>query len=164
MSGGAAGPAAGDSCPPPARPTEAPGPDGCPGLRLAHTPGAVPPARQHLVRCLRSDGVGEGLDAEVAVVVSELLGNAVRHARPLPDGTVALHWRIGGGVVEVEVVDGGTTRPARVGPRRPHGLTTGGRGLRIVRSLATAWGTSTDLAGCRTVWARLGGMADRRTA
>jgi serine/threonine-protein kinase RsbW len=143
---------------------EAPGPDGQPGVRLPHTPGAVPLARRHLLRCLRGGGLDETLDAEVGVVVSELLGNAVRHGEPLPDGTVALRWRTDDGGVEVEVVDGGSARPAVVGPRRPHGLATGGRGLRIVHDLATAWGTSTDRAGRRTVWAALGRMPGRRSA
>jgi serine/threonine-protein kinase RsbW len=96
---------------------------------------------------------------ETETVLSELVSNAVRHARPLPDGTIRVSWTLRGGVVEVEVTDGGgptTPRPA------PQSLwSANGRGLRIVRSLAHEWGVSEDRSG-RTVWVSLGGPSRRR--
>jgi serine/threonine-protein kinase RsbW len=96
---------------------------------------------------------------EAEIVISELISNAVRHASPLPDGTIRVSWTLRGGVVEVEVTDGGgptTPRPA------PHSVwSDNGRGLRIVRSLAHEWGVLEDPAG-RTVWVSLGGPSRRR--
>ena len=48
------------------------------------------------------------------MVASELLGNAIRHASPLEDGRVRLRWQVRGGVVDLEVTDGGS-RTSRSG-------------------------------------------------
>lgn len=96
---------------------------------------------------------------EVELVVSELLGNAVRHASPLPDGRLRVRWEVKAGVVELEVTDGGaSTVPVA---REPAPFATSGRGLRIVRSLAHEWGVNDDDDG-RTVWVTLGGPSRRR--
>ncbi len=92
--------------------------------------------------------------------MSELLSNAIRHARPLPDGIIRLRWRARSGVVEVEVSDGGG--PSTPRPAPPALWSTAGRGLRIVRSLAHEWGVTEDKGG-RTVWASLGGPSRRRS-
>ena len=128
-------------------------------VAVAHRPGAVPAAR----RALSSDiavRVDPDLAHEVSVVASELLGNAVRHARPDETGRVLLRWQVRGEVVDVEVTDGGSS--AEVRPQRPAPLATSGRGLRIVRALAHEWGVVEDEEGRRTVWAALGGPTRRR--
>ena len=97
---------------------------------------------------------------EAESVVAELVGNAVRHASALADGTVRVRWQARDGVVEVEVTDGGgSTRPM---PQRPSRYAVSGRGLRIVRSLAHEWGVTEERNG-RTVWAALGGPSRRRS-
>ena len=96
---------------------------------------------------------------EAEIVLSELVSNAVRHARPLPDGTIRVSWTVRGGVVEVEVTDGGGPTTPRPAPRSV--WADNGRGLRIVRSLAHEWGVLEDRAG-RTVWVSLGGPSRRR--
>ena len=133
-------------------------------VRLPFDRMAVPVARQTLVSDLAARDLPPEVIAEAESVVAELVGNAVRHASPLPDGSVRVHWQARDGVVEVEVSDGGgPTRPAA----RPQAqLATAGRGLRIVRSLAHEWGvvdgSATPSPGGRTVWASVGGPSRRR--
>jgi two-component sensor histidine kinase len=92
--------------------------------------------------------------------VSELVANAIRHARPLADGAIRVHWKVKNNVVEVEVSDGGGPTTPRPAP--PTMWAPGGRGLRIVRSLAHEWGVIDEPHG-RTVWASLGGPSRRRS-
>jgi serine/threonine-protein kinase RsbW len=134
-------------------------------LRLPFSPTAVPQARSQVVAHLTDLGVDRHVVDEAESVVAELVGNAVRHASPLPDGTVRLRWQTRDGVVEIEVTDGGgTTRPM---PRRPSWYAVSGRGLRIVRSLAHEWGVISSAPGGPgypgyTVWASVGGPSRRR--
>jgi serine/threonine-protein kinase RsbW len=129
-------------------------------IRVPWAPSAVAKTRRVLVSDLDSRGVGSETVGEAEIVVSELIANALRHARPLADGMIRVHWKVKGGVVEVEVSDGGgvsTPRPA------PQSLwSSSGRGLRIVRSLAHEWGVTEERNG-RTVWAALGGPSRRRS-
>jgi serine/threonine-protein kinase RsbW len=107
-------------------------------VRLPYGRAAVPLARRHLVADLAMRRLPDQIVDEAESVVAELVGNAVRHASSLPDGTVRVHWYIRDGIVEIEVTDGGgVTRPA---PVRGSHYATSGRGLRIVRSLAHEWG------------------------
>lgn len=96
---------------------------------------------------------------EAETVVAELLGNSVRHARALPDGTVRVHWQVKGCVVELDVTDGGGSTVPK--PLHPAMYAPSGRGLRIVRSLAHEWGVLDEDRG-RTVWVCLGGPSRRR--
>lgn len=129
-------------------------------LRVPWSAAAVRSTRRLVVDDLESKGVPPELVSEAQIVVSELVANALRHARPLADNTVRVQWKVKNGVIEVEVSDGGgmsTPRPA------PHSVwASTGRGLRIVRSLAHEWGVTEERNG-RTVWASLGGPSRRRT-
>jgi two-component sensor histidine kinase len=129
-------------------------------VRVPHGACAVPVARREFMADVGPRFDGQDVVHEAAVVVSELLGNAVRHAHPLPEGGVLLRWQVRGDVVDVEVTDGGGSSP--VVPARPSAFATHGRGLRIVRSLAHEWGVVEDAEGHRTVWAALGGASRRR--
>ena len=66
--------------------------------------------------------------------------HALRHAKPLHDNTVRIHWTERNGIVEVEVSDGGGDTAPRAMPQAV--FATSGRGLRIVRSLAHEWGVT----------------------
>lgn len=118
-------------------------------------------ARHVVVSALRALEVDATVVDEAEIVISELVGNAVRHAKPLPDGTIRVSWTVRGGVVEVEVTDGGGPTTPRPAPRSLV-LSANGRGLRIVRGLAHEWGVHGDRAG-RTVWVSLGGPSRRRS-
>jgi len=117
-------------------------------------------ARHVLVSSLRDLGVDATVVDEAEIVISELVANAVRHARPLPDGTIRVNWTVRHGVVEIEVTDGGGPTTPRPAPRSL--MAASGRGLRIVRGLAHEWGVLEDRAG-RTVWVSLGGPSRRRS-
>jgi anti-sigma regulatory factor (Ser/Thr protein kinase) len=85
--------------------------------------------------------------ADLALLVTEVVSNAVRHAANAPTEDIVLRLSVDG-VVRVEVVDRGPgfTAPARV-ENRP----TGGWGLFLVDRLADAWGV--DRKGpCNIVW------------
>jgi two-component sensor histidine kinase len=128
-------------------------------VRLLAVPFCVPEARRAFVSDVAAQ-VDRDVAGEAAVVVSELLGNAVRHAPAMPDGRVLMRWQVRDGVVDVEVTDGGGSSP--VEPRRPSTRRPDGRGLRIVRSLSEEWGVIDRPDGCRTVWASIGGASRRR--
>ncbi|MFZ5872726.1 MAG: ATP-binding protein [Actinomycetota bacterium] len=144
----------------PARIVETPTRGDARAVRLLHGADAVPDAR----RAFRSDVADQLPDdetvSEACLVVSELLGNAVTHARALPDGRVLMRWQVRGPVVDVEVTDGGGAGEVR--PARASVMSVHGRGLRIVRSLAHEWGVHEGDNGHRTVWASLGGPSRRR--
>ncbi|MBV9823477.1 MAG: ATP-binding protein [Actinobacteria bacterium] len=143
-------------------------------LWLQHSPRSAAIARRRVLAAFDRAGVAGEPAQDAALIASELVGNAVRHAAPLPSGRVAVHWSVDRHGYEISVTDGGRTGPAvtdeatdagvtdhvpdRTGPIAPR--TTGsqdvtGRGLRIVAALADSWGVAaTDRT--TTVWARTG--------
>jgi anti-sigma regulatory factor (Ser/Thr protein kinase) len=133
-------------------------------IAVPHDPIGARTARHQLASEL-VDQVPAALLADAVAVVGELLGNAVRHARPLPGGVIRLSWLVGGAngngaagtYVIVRVTDGGGAgaipRPRTVGPD-----SVDGRGLAIVAALAARWGVEPDGAG-QCVWARVGASA-----
>ena len=101
---------------------------------------------------LRSAGIVAAPAADAALVMSELLSNAILHARPLPDSLVRVAWELSPPSLAVMVSDGGsTTRPHAA---RPSLSAIGGRGLSIVEQLCSSWGVRADERGT-TVWAVL---------
>lgn len=129
------------------------------GVRIPHAVESVPAIRQILHEDLTERGIDPVIIGEAQTVASELVANAVKHAKALGDGCVRIRWKVKGGTVEVEVSDGGG--PTTVRPVPPSPWANSGRGLRIVRSLAHEWGVQDDKNG-RTVWAALGGPSRRR--
>ena len=115
---------------------------------------SVMTVRRRMVSELRALDVDPTLVHDAEIVVSELVANAVRHAKALPDGTIRVGWTVGEGVVEVAVTDGGGPTTPRAAP---HSLwSANGRGLRIVHTLAHEWGVRDD-GSANTVWVSLGG-------
>jgi serine/threonine-protein kinase RsbW len=120
-------------------------------IRVPHAPNGVVIGRRHLHLTLLRSGADQDLADDVEVVVSELLGNSVRHARPLCDSALALTWEITDTTVTVWVSDGGSRR--NVEPADRPSLSESGRGLRIVDRLTDVWGVI-DEDSARTVWGR----------
>ena len=121
-------------------------------LVLPFAAASVGVARRRLVSDLIAADVRDSAVCDVALVISELLSNALRHAAPLPAATIRVAWRIDPGCVLVSVTDGGGPTVPELG--KPAQGATGGRGLRIVARLSARWGASTGEDGT-TVWAEV---------
>ncbi|MBE1460920.1 anti-sigma regulatory factor (Ser/Thr protein kinase) [Nocardiopsis terrae] len=126
---------------------------------LPYVPESVTRARQGMSADLRAMAVCADRIDDAALILSELVSNALRHASPLPEDTVGVSWRgevdpgdPTGAWLEISVRDGGSTTMPRVARPSVSGL--GGRGLGIVQTLAGRWGTEMD-ATTTTVWAVL---------
>jgi anti-sigma regulatory factor (Ser/Thr protein kinase) len=125
-------------------------------MSVPHGPSGVGTARRRLRSELRDSGAAESVIDDAALVLSELLSNAYRHARPLDGGQlVNAAWsRDSDGAVTISVTDGGG--PTLPRPASPSVTARGGRGLTIITSLARDWGVrETDSPGSVTVWAVL---------
>jgi anti-sigma regulatory factor (Ser/Thr protein kinase) len=131
-------------------------------MAVRHGPESVRAARRRLREDLGEHLVPEPVIDDAVLILSELLSNACRHARPLEREQlvseereeVLVGWELhSDGLLTVEVTDGGG--PTR--PRRGHPSLTakGGRGLGIVGQLASDWGVRDDAPGEVTVWAVL---------
>ena len=120
---------------------------------LPFTPASVGVARRRLVSDLIEAGLYGSTVSDAALVLSELLSNALRHAMPLPGSCLRVAWHLDADNVRVSVSDGGA--PTRPELGEPTQSTTGGRGLRIVARLSRRWGTGGDEEGT-TVWAEVG--------
>ena len=127
---------------------------------VPHDPRSAAAVRRELTRELGARSVSAELTDDVEILVSELVGNAVRHANPLPGGVLRIAWELAGNgdghEITVRVTDGGAINAAEF----PHELldapidSEGGRGLRIVATLASDWGVDTEAPG-QSVWAIL---------
>jgi anti-sigma regulatory factor (Ser/Thr protein kinase) len=94
-------------------------------------------------RALLGVGMEEELGQTVALLTTEVVGNAVRHAGLRPGQHIELVARVSRHEARVEVRDDGDCFDAR----RTSG---GGYGLRLLGRLATRWGVEGE-RGCR-VW------------
>lgn len=125
-------------------------------VTVRHTPSSAGEVRRQLGAYLTDAGVPTTVIGDATLVVSELVGNAVRYARPLPGGTLEVDWTLEDGCVRVQVSDGGgPSVPARhdAGPEDVRG-----RGLAIVAALARDWGVELSQNGAgptSTVWVEI---------
>lgn len=111
---------------------------------FANSVASIGRARRFAVDALR-DADPEVVDA-VAVMVSELATNSVRHAAS--DFVVSVDCDAE--LIRVAVADAGDRLPSL---RTPEPGEHSGRGLQIVRALADEWGVSENVAGPgKTVW------------
>lgn len=116
--------------------------------------GSVRVARDFTVDTLHQWGVAERCE-DIAVVVSELLTNAVRHALPLPRGTgprrpIRLGLLQPGRWLLCAVADPSEAVPVT---QTPGSLAESGRGLHIIRALSDNWGYTTPDPMGKVVWA-----------
>ncbi|HXZ78230.1 MAG TPA: ATP-binding protein, partial [Streptosporangiaceae bacterium] len=111
---------------------------------LGADPGSVRAARDFTIAILHRWGMAER-SQDIAIVVSELLTNALRHALPAPGDTrrrppIRLGLLQPGPCVLCAVADPSKAAPA---PRRPGSLAESGRGLHIICALSDQWGCTT---------------------
>jgi anti-sigma regulatory factor (Ser/Thr protein kinase) len=118
-------------------------------------PGSISAARKFTALTMERWGVADR-EADVSVVVSELLSNAVRHGlRPLPgrpqDRPIRLGLLHSGANLMCAVADPSNQLPV---PREPGWLEESGRGLHVIASLSDQWGScaAPGQAG-KVVWA-----------
>jgi anti-sigma regulatory factor (Ser/Thr protein kinase) len=119
---------------------------------LPYTPSSVAVARRRLVSELAAAGIYETSVGDAALVISELLSNAIRHAAPLPGAQVRVTWTLDHDALRIGVSDAGDGPLPHVAEPAPGA--PGGRGLGIVESLSDRWGVSRE-DGETTVWAQL---------
>ncbi|MFF3563647.1 SpoIIE family protein phosphatase [Streptomyces sp. NPDC002574] len=111
---------------------------------LPADPAAVSMAREHVTGKLTAWGLDKATPT-TALIVSELVTNAIRHAQP----PVRLHLIRCDTALTCEVTDGSTTSPHL---RRARTFDESGRGLFIVAQLTQRWGTRHHSRG-KTIWA-----------
>ena len=121
---------------------------------LGAEPGSVRAARDFTVATLRRWGTAER-SQDIAVVVSELLTNALRHALPgtgdtRPRRPIWLGLLQPGPCVLCAVADPSKTAPSL---RVPGSLAETGRGLPIICALSDQWGYTTLSDTGKVVWA-----------
>ncbi|MGC0415458.1 anti-sigma regulatory factor (Ser/Thr protein kinase) [Embleya sp. AB8] len=106
---------------------------------VPHAPVGVSAARHRLAGDLDERGIAGDVADDAVLILSELLSNALRHARALPSGNVRAAWWVRpDGLLAIEVTDGGSsTRPRQASPSLS---AHGGRGLSIIGTLAADWG------------------------
>lgn len=119
-----------------------------PSTRTFDATSDAPRAARQFVR----DTLGATCDPrmlhDVELVVSELVTNAVKHARSDPKVEVSAE----AGVIRIVVSDADTVLPVPQTPPSAHSTT--GRGLAIVDSIADRWGYA-RAAGGKQVWVEL---------
>jgi anti-sigma regulatory factor (Ser/Thr protein kinase) len=121
-------------------------------LVLPGIPGSVPAARRHVRDALGRDGLGE-FAQDAAIITSELVANAVRHACGNGAATIGVTLTCAGSppAVTVLVSDSCTQGPVR---RETPADDEQGRGLQIVEALSVHWGWRCEDGG-KTVFAVL---------
>ncbi|MBV2363263.1 ATP-binding protein [Streptomonospora nanhaiensis] len=123
-------------------------------FRLEAEPAAPAAAREIAVGVLREWRMG-ALVADVELVVSELVTNALRHGRPSArpaalDDPIRMGLLRRGGEFVCAVWDRGERMPI---PREPDLRLENGRGLHLVACFCRAWGVLPVLPQGKYVWA-----------
>lgn len=117
---------------------------------VGHEPAGAAMARHRLNDELVALGVAPEIIDDVALIVSELVTNAVRHTSA--GGSHLVDWQLAEHEIMVSVDDDSVVRPV---VRDPDTGTPGGLGLPIVGALSTAWGVSSIDGAGKRVWARV---------
>ncbi|WP_168221275.1 ATP-binding protein [Actinomadura sp. WMMA1423] len=125
-------------------------------IDLAATPPAVRLGRSYVRELVGQHfGADRSELGDLELLTSEAMTNSVLHARPRRDGTITLTVLHVDRYVRVEVTDGGAASPAQ--PRQPDdALPTSGRGMSLIKALATDYGTSRGRNGASTFWFGIG--------
>ena len=121
-------------------------------VALPGIPGSVPAARRHIRDALGLYGLGE-YAADAAIITSELVANAVRHACGNGAATIGVTLTCAGNpaAVTILVSDSSPQGPVR---RETPADDEQGRGLQIVAALSARWGWRCEDGG-KTVFAVL---------
>ena len=111
-------------------------------LRVPFQAPSASVVRQELRAWLEGQGfTGERVD-DARVVISELVGNSVRHAAPLPVNDLVVSWSLEAGELVISVSDGGSA--SRLHAVDADNSDISGRGLSIVDALVKKWWVEDD--------------------
>ena len=128
---------------------------------VQHAASSAAVARRGVLAAFGDAGVTGEPALDAALIASELVGNAVRHATPLPSGQLAVSWVLDAEGYQISVTDGGcadsptaSASAGAIAARQSGDQDPHGRGLQIVAELADAWGVAAEDDGATTVWAR----------
>ena len=125
-------------------------------LELAPLPTAVSCARLHAVHVLHEWGL-RGLADDTALVVSELITNAIDASVVLPERPpVSLRLLANERSLLIEVWD---RSPLGLEPREADPGAESGRGLTVVAALSQRWGWKRTAENRKVVWAELALMS-----
>ena len=113
---------------------------------------SVGAAREFSLATLRRWTVADRTD-DIAVVLSELLTNALRHGADQPSRPVRVALVQPAQFVLVVVADPGRQIPVL---REPDYLAESGRGLHVINALSDTWGCTTSTDAGKAVWALFG--------
>ncbi|MEU7166989.1 ATP-binding protein [Streptomyces morookaense] len=108
---------------------------------------AIAPAREFVRETLKRWEI-ESRSRDITLCMSELTTNALRHGVPQGRGFLVHLWLLESHTFRIEVHDSGAGCP-RLLP--PEAMADGGRGLRIVDTLADKWGVGEREPG-KVVW------------
>jgi anti-sigma regulatory factor (Ser/Thr protein kinase) len=115
--------------------------------RFARRPEEVAAARRFVLGALTR---GSEARETARLLVSEAVTSAIDQSAPADgSGTLEVGYAVLGRRLRVEVSDDGG--PARLRQRIHAARSAGGRGLELVRALASRWGVRESAAG-RTIW------------
>jgi anti-sigma regulatory factor (Ser/Thr protein kinase) len=107
------------------------------------------PAARHLVSALLGGWNAPQSQADVAVLVTELVANVVDHVGG--EAVLTLELALSDGWLRISVADGSAVRPV---VRELSSADPRGRGLRLVQAIADRWGAE-DHRGGKRVWFEL---------
>jgi anti-sigma regulatory factor (Ser/Thr protein kinase) len=116
-------------------------------LQLSAGPEIVPAARRFVEECLASWRLQPDLGRDAALLVSELVTNALRHGPP----PVYLEVSLRGDRVRISVADSSRAEPRAL---KPGTWSESGRGLALLETMAAAWGIDVQPPG-KWVWCEL---------
>ncbi len=112
---------------------------------LSPHPTSVGAARRFVRDVLMTRRISDGVVSTVELLTSEVVTNAIVHARSGPQLAVS----VDGEVVRVAVRDSSPELPVRRLGRLDD---LSGRGVVIVEQLATSWGVDQERNGAKRVW------------
>jgi len=113
--------------------------------QFAQSLSAPAQARDRVDGYLEGLGLTSELRSDVLLAVSELVTNAVTHARAAP----LVHIGLTPGLLRLEVHDTSPNHPVKL----PAGSSAGGFGVRLISELADSWGWE-HVRGGKVVWAQ----------
>lgn len=121
-------------------------------LSVRHSATSAALVRHSIADDLAGRAIAPDSIADVVLVASELVGNAVLHTDGHDEAAgLSVAWDVEPGAVVVRVGDPSDELPHR----RPSTETdTGGRGLAIIAAIASDWGVRRNRPG-KQVWARV---------